>query len=198
LEAPFPARKPGENVMGALPDCWIKEMAKHRQMIVPFANSRRRKGRISSGTSSYGYDFRLSNEYRLPQFEDLKCMDPKKMDQIRFRDHKGASCIIPPNGFVLGRSLEYFRIPRDVLVICQGKSTYARSGILVNVTPLEPEWEGYITIAIMNGSPVPAKIYSGEGIGQAIFIRAETPCEISYQDRKGKYQAQKGITLAGV
>jgi dCTP deaminase len=184
--------------MGVLPDRWIREMAQHHQLITPFANFRRRKGQISSGTSSYGYDFRLSDEYRIPQFEHLKCMDPKKMDRIHFHDHKATSCLIPPNAFVLARSLEYFRIPKDVLVICQGKSTYARCGILVNVTPLEPEWEGFITIAILNGGPSPAKIYSGEGIGQAIFIRAESPCEISYRDRKGKYQAQKGITLAGV
>jgi len=184
--------------MGVLPDRWIREMAKHHQMIEPFADFRRRKGQISSGTSPYGYDFRLSDEYRIPDFSGLKCMDPKKMDQVSFLDHQGTSCIIPPNAFVLARSLEYFRIPRDVLVICQGKSTYARSGVLVNVTPLEPEWEGFITISILNGSPAPARIYSGEGIAQAIFIRAESPCETSYQGRQGKYQAQKQITLAEV
>jgi dCTP deaminase len=124
--------------------------------------------------------------------------DPKKMEQIPFRDHRGCSCLIPSNSFILARSLEYFRIPRDVMVICQGKSTYARSGVIINVTPLEPEWEGYITIALVNTTPIPAKVYSGEGIAQCVFFRAESECLTSYADRKGKYQAQMQIHLAKV
>jgi dCTP deaminase len=184
--------------MSALPDHWIREMAKQHRMIEPYADQRRRKGKISFGASSYGYDFRLSNEFKIPDFGVARNLDPKNMDQIRFHDFKGRACLIPPNSFVLGRSLEYFRIPRDVIVICQGKSTYARSGVIVNVTPLEPEWEGYITLALANAAPIPAKIYSGEGIAQLIFIRAETECRTSYADRKGKYQAQKQICLSSV
>jgi dCTP deaminase len=184
--------------MPALPDHWIRKMAKTRRMIDPYADQRKRAGKISYGASSYGYDFRLSNEYKIPDFNGVKNLDPKKIEQIRFNDYQGRTCLIPPNSFVLGRSLEYFRIPRDVMVLCQGKSTYARSGVIVNVTPLEPEWEGFITLALVNASPVPAKIYSGEGIAQLVFIRAETECEISYADRKGKYQAQQQIRLSSV
>jgi dCTP deaminase len=184
--------------MGVLPDHWIREMAKTREMIVPFADQRKRIGKISFGASSYGYDFRLYDEYKIPDLRNAKNLDPKGMQRIRFTDHKGRTCLIPPNSFVLGRSLEYFRIPRDVMVICQGKSTYARSGVIVNVTPLEPDWEGYITLALVNASPVPAKVYSGEGIAQLIFFRAETECKTSYSDRKGKYQAQKQIRLSSV
>ncbi len=184
--------------MAALPDHWIREMAKEHRMIVPYVDQRRRSGKISFGASSYGYDFRLSDEYKIPDFNGARKLDPKKMQQISFRDHKGKSCWIPPNSFVLARSLEYFRIPRDVMVICQGKSTYARSGIIVNVTPLEPEWEGFITIALVNAAPIPARVYSGEGIAQLIFIRAESDCETSYADRKGKYQAQQQIRLSHV
>ena len=184
--------------MAALPDRWIREMAKEHRMIVPYADQRRRAGKISFGASSYGYDFRLSDEYKIPDFSGAKKLDPKKMEQISFRDHKGKSCWIAPNSFVLARSLEYFRIPRDVMVICQGKSTYARSGIIVNVTPLEPEWEGFITIALVNAAPISARVYSGEGIAQLIFIRAENDCETSYADRKGKYQAQQQIRLSHV
>jgi len=184
--------------MGVLPDHWIREMAKTRKMIVPFADQRKRIGKISFGASSYGYDFRLHDEYKIPDFRNAKNLDPKGMQSIRFTDHRGSTCLIPPNSFILGRSLEYFRIPRDVMVICQGKSTYARSGVIVNVTPLEPEWEGYITLAIVNASPVPAKVYSREGIAQLLFFRAETECKISYSDRKGKYQAQKQIRLSSV
>ncbi len=184
--------------MGALPDHWIREMARTKKMIVPFADQRKRVGKISFGTSSYGYDFRLSDEYKIPDFSGAKNLDPKRMDDISFRDHKGRYCLIPANSFVLGRSLEYFRIPRDVVVVCQGKSTYARSGVIVNVTPLEPEWEGYITIALVNAAPVPAKVYSAEGIAQLLFFRAESECMTSYADRKGKYQAQKQIRLSRV
>ena len=184
--------------MTVLPDKWIKEMAKSHRMIEPFSDQKKRAGKISYGASSYGYDFRLASEFKVPDFGSVKCLDPKKMDQIGFRDAVGKSCLIPPNSFILGRSLEYFRIPRDVIVICQGKSTYARSGIIVNITPLEPEWEGFITIALVNTAPVPSKVYAGEGIAQLIFIRAEDECLVSYADRKGKYQAQKQIRIARV
>jgi dCTP deaminase len=184
--------------MAVLPDSWIRDMSKHRRMIEPYAEQRKRIGKISYGLSSYGYDFRLAGEFKIPDFSSSKIMDPKKMDRLRFHDFSGTFCQIPPNSFVLGRSLEYFRIPRDVMVICQGKSTYARAGVIVNVTPLEPEWEGFITVSIVNGSPIPAKIYSGEGIAQIVFIRAETECGTSYADRKGKYQAQQQIRLSRV
>jgi dCTP deaminase len=184
--------------MAALPDQWIREMAKTKNMIVPFADQKQRSGKISYGVSSYGYDFRLSREYKIPEFESGKTLDPKRISENRFLDFVGRKCLIPPNSFILGRSLEYFRIPRDVMVICQGKSTYARSGVIVNVTPLEPEWEGYITIALVNSAPVPATVYSDEGIAQLVFIRAESECRISYADRKGKYQAQQKIHLSKV
>ncbi len=167
-------------------------------MIEPFAEQKTRKGKISYGASSYGYDFRLFDEFKIPVVHGGETMDPKKMDAIGFEDYRGRSCLIPANSFVLGRSLEYFRIPRDVIVTCQGKSTYARCGVIVNVTPLEPEWEGYITLSLVNASPVPARVYSGEGIGQLVFLRAESECRTSYADRKGKYQAQKHIHLSKV
>jgi dCTP deaminase len=179
--------------MAVLPDHWIRKAAIMRRMIVPFAQSRVRKGKISYGASCYGYDFRLSDEYKIPDLAACKYLDPKKMEGMHFRDYRARHCIIPANSFVLARSLEYFRIPRDVLVICQGKSTYARCGVIVNVTPLEPEWEGFVTISLVNASPVSVKVYSGEGIAQAIFLRAASECATSYADRKGKYQAQKGI-----
>jgi dCTP deaminase len=184
--------------MGALPDKWIQEMSKKHGMIEPFAKQGQRNGKISYGVSSYGYDFRLFNEYKIPDFNNAKNLDAKKMAQMPFRDHVGRTCQIPANSFVIGRSLEYFRVPRDVIVLCQGKSTYARSGVIVNVTPLEPEWEGFITLAVVNASPIPATIYSGEGIAQLVFVRAESECAISYADRKGKYQAQKQIRLSHV
>ena len=184
--------------MSVLPDCWIREMSRKHKMISPFAEGKTREGKISFGVSSYGYDFRLADEYKIPDFNLIKTADPKNADVQAFGDFKGNTCVIPPNSFVLGRSLEYFRIPRDIIALCQGKSTYARSGILINVTPLEPEWEGYITTAIVNTAPVPAKIYSGEGIAQLVFIRAESECVISYADKKGKYQAQAEIVTARV
>ena len=184
--------------MAALPDQWIREMAKTRGMIEPFADQRQRRGKISYGVSSYGYDFRLSREYKIPNFADSRSLDPKRMVETPFQDFRGRTCRITPNSFVLGRSLEYFRIPRDVIVICQGKSTYARSGIIINVTPLEPEWEGYITVALVNSAPVPAIVYSEEGIAQLIFFRSESECRTSYADRKGKYQSQKQIRLSRV
>jgi len=184
--------------MCVLSDQWIQEMARKQGMIEPFAIQKQRKGKISYGSSSYGYDFRLSDEYKIPDFGNAKNLDPKKIEQIRFSNYTGRICIIPPNAYVLGRSLEYFRIPRDVIVICQGKSTYARSGVVINVTPIEPEWEGFITLGIVNASPIPVTIYSGEGIAQLIFFRAESECRTSYADRKGKYQAQKQICLSRV
>ncbi len=184
--------------MATLPDEWIRNMAKKHGMIEPFADQRQRSGKISYGVSSYGYDFRLSSEYKIPDFSSVKNLDPKKMSRSRFSDYSGRVCRIPANSFILGRSLEYFKIPRDIMVICQGKSTYARSGIIVNVTPLEPEWEGFITVALVNSAPVPAMVYSGEGIAQLVFIRAETECLTSYADRKGKYQGQKRIHLSAV
>lgn len=184
--------------MGVLPDSWIKETALKHGMIEPYAAGKTRKGRISFGAYSYGYDFRLSDEYKLPQYDGIKSLDPKKMERIRFQDYRGRSCLIPANSFILARSLEYFRIPRDVLVLCQGKSTYARCGVIVNITPLEPEWEGFVTISLVNGSPRPVRVYSGEGVAQAVFIRAERECGLSYRDRKGKYQAQKAIQLSRV
>ncbi|HHN63885.1 MAG TPA: dCTP deaminase, partial [Nitrospirae bacterium] len=164
-------------------------------MIEPFNENQVREGVISYGVSSYGYDMRVSEEFKIFTNVNATIVDPKSFDLQSLVDFKGPECIIPPNSFALARSVEYFRIPRDVLVICLGKSTYARCGIVVNVTPLEPEWEGHVTIEISNTTPLPAKIYANEGIAQLIFLRAEEVCETSYRDKTGKYQAQKGITL---
>ena len=166
-------------------------------MIEPFFNKGQvREGVISYGVSSYGYDMRIADEFKIFTNINNTIVDPKSFDVKSLIDFKGDVCIIPPNSFVLGRSVEYFRIPRDVLVICLGKSTYARCGIFVNVTPLEPEWEGYVTIEISNTTPLPAKIYANEGIAQLLFMQGSELCEISYADKAGKYQAQKGITPA--
>lgn len=175
-------------------DRWIKEMAR-KGMIEPFEEGLVREGVISYGVSSYGYDMRVADEFKIFTNINNTVVDPKNFDPKSFVEFKGEVCIIPPNSFALARSVEYFRIPRDVLVLCIGKSTYARCGIIVNVTPLEPEWEGYVTIEISNTTPLPAKIYANEGIAQLIFIKADDVCEVSYADRKGKYQAQKGIVL---
>lgn len=175
-------------------DRWIREMAE-KGMIKPFDKNQVRGGVISYGVSSYGYDMRVADEFKIFSNTDNAVIDPKNFNKTNFTDFKGDVCVIPPNSYALGRSLEYFKIPRDVLVICLGKSTYARCGIVVNVTPLEPEWEGYITIEISNTAPVPAKIYSNEGLAQLIFLGASEICEVSYADKAGKYQAQKGITL---
>ncbi len=175
-------------------DRWIREKALNG-MIEPFADSAKSEGTISSGTSAYGYDMRVSDEFRVflpPDMDGI--VDPKAFSDGNFTEYKGSACIIPPNAYALGRSVEYFRIPRDVLAICFGKSTYARCGIVVNVTPLEPEWEGYVTISISNTTPLPAKIYSNEGIAQVLFLGADEVCETSYADKAGKYQAQKHIT----
>jgi len=170
-------------------------MALKHKMIEPFSENLVTQGVISFGISSYGYDIRIADEFKV--FTDVysTVVDPKNFDLRSFVEFKGKECIIPPNSFVLGRSVEYFRIPRNVLGICIGKSTYARCGIVINITPLEPEWEGFITIEISNTTPLPAKIYAYEGIAQVIFIEGDEICEISYKDRKGKYQGQKGIVL---
>ncbi len=175
-------------------DRWIREAAS-KGMIEPFSENQVREGVISFGVSSYGYDMRIAEEFKIFTNINSTIVDPKGFDPRSFVDFKGDVCIIPPNSFALGHSVEYFRIPRDVLVICLGKSTYARCGLVVNVTPLEPEWEGHVTIEISNTTPLPARIYANEGIAQLLFIQGSEVCETSYADKSGKYQAQKGITL---
>jgi dCTP deaminase len=177
-------------------DQWIRRMAVEHKMIEPFAPAQVREGKISYGVSSYGYDLRVADEFKI--FKGKGAIDPKKLDEGSFTPFKGEVLEIPPNSFVLGRSVEYFRIPRDILTICFGKSTYARCGVLVNVTPFEPEWEGFVTMSISNTSPVPVKIYANEGVAQVIFLKADEVCEVSYADKKGKYQAQKKITTAKI
>ncbi len=179
-------------------DKWIRRMAKDYGMIEPFEENLVRKGVISYGLSSYGYDLRIADEFKIFTNVASTIVDPKNFDERSFVSVKGDYCIIPPNSFALGRSVEYFRIPRDVIGICLGKSTYARCGIIVNVTPLEPCWEGYLTVEISNTTPLPAKIYAGEGIAQIIFIKGNEECEISYKDRKGKYMYQPGIVIPKV
>jgi dCTP deaminase len=178
------------------PDKWIRKMALEQEMITPF--SEKKSNGISYGLSSYGYDIRLADEFRIFANINAIVVDPKKLDERNFIDYKGDVCIIPPNSLVLGRTLEYFKIPRNILTICYGKSTYARGGIIVNVTPFEPEWEGFATLEISNTSPLPAKIYANEGIAQVIFLEADEVCETSYADRKGKYQGQTEITYPRV
>ncbi|MBM3333202.1 dCTP deaminase [Candidatus Sumerlaeota bacterium] len=181
--------------MSAKPDHWIAEMAKQQQrMIEPFEPSQVRRGVVSFGVSSYGYDLRLADEFRIFRPPEGACLDPKQFEPTWFVESKTDKCVVAPNSFVLARSLEYFRIPRDVIAVCFGKSTYARCGVIVNITPLEPEWEGYITISISNTAPVPAILYANEGIAQVIFIQGDPLCEVSYADKKGKYQAQTQIT----
>ena len=164
-------------------------------MIEPFVERQQREGVISFGLSSYGYDARVSNEFKIFHNIDSAIVDPKDFSPKGFVHRTGPVCIVPPNSFVLARTVEYFRIPRDVLVICLGKSTYARCGIIVNVTPFEPEWEGYVTLEISNTTPLPARIYANEGLCQVIFFESDEVCEISYKDKKGKYQSQGGIVL---
>ena len=176
-------------------DKWIKEMVRKHEMIKPFTIEQYNKSSISYGISSYGYDIRVSDEYKIFTNVNNSIVDPKNFDDKSFIDFKGDVCIVPPNSFALARSIEYFKIPRNVLTICLGKSTYARCGIIVNVTPFEPEWEGYVTLEISNTTPLPAKIYSNEGLCQVLFFESDEECEISYKDKKGKYQSQKGITL---
>jgi dCTP deaminase len=181
--------------MGLKPDHWIRTMAQEHRMIEPFVDHQKRDGVISYGLSSYGYDIRVADEFKIFTNVFSAIVDPKSFNTQSMVDFKGAVCIIPPNSFALARTVEYFRIPRNVLTVCVGKSTYARCGIIVNVTPFEPEWEGFVTLEISNTTPLPAKIYSNEGIAQVLFFEGDEPCEISYADKKGKYQNQQGILL---
>lgn len=181
--------------MSIQPDNWIREQALKHQMIEPFVESQQRQGVISYGLSSYGYDARVANEFKIFTNVDSAVVDPKNFSSDSLVHRESDVCIIPPNSFVLGRTVEYFRIPRDVLVICLGKSTYARCGIIVNVTPLEPEWEGHVTLEFSNTTPLPAKIYANEGVCQFLFFRADKSCDVSYRDRLGKYMGQTGVTL---
>jgi len=176
-------------------DRWIREQAVHHRMIEPFSEKQVREGVISYGLSSYGYDLRVSDEFKIFTNVNSVLIDPKAFDERSFVSVQAESVIVPPNSFALARSIEYFRIPRDVLTICVGKSTYARCGIIVNVTPFEPEWEGFVTLEISNTTPLPAKVYANEGLCQILFFRSDEACEISYADRKGKYQKQQGIVL---
>ena len=175
-------------------DRWIKKMALEHRMIEPFEDRQVRAGVISYGVSSYGYDIRVADEFKVFTNINSTIVDPKNFDERSFVDIKG-DCIIPPNSFALAKTIEYFRIPRDVLTICVGKSTYARCGLIVNVTPFEPEWEGYVTLEISNTTPLPAKVYANEGIAQVLFFQSDEVCEVSYADKKGKYQGQQGLTL---
>ena len=176
-------------------DRWIKEMALEHGMITPFEEKQRRDQVISYGVSSYGYDVRIAGEFKIFTNVFNSVVDPKNFDPKSFVDFCGAVCVIPPNSFALGRTVEYFKIPRNVMTICVGKSTYARCGIITNVTPLEPGWEGHVTLEISNTTPLPARIYANEGIAQILFFESDEPCLISYADKKGKYQAQQGVTL---
>jgi dCTP deaminase len=181
--------------MGLKPDHWIRKMAKEHQMIEPFIEGQVRNGVISYGVSSYGYDIRVATEFKIFTNVFSAVVDPKNFDPKSMVDYQGDVCIIPPNSFALARTVEYFRIPRGVLTVCLGKSTYARCGIIVNVTPFEPEWEGFVTLEISNTTPLPAKIYANEGIAQVLFFEADEVCETSYADKKGKYQSQQSIVL---
>jgi len=176
-------------------DRWIKRMALEHAMIEPFVDGQVRENVVSYGLSSYGYDIRVADEFKVFTNVYGSVIDPKSFDPRSFVDMKADVCIIPPNSFALARTIEYFRVPRDVLTVCLGKSTYARCGIIVNVTPFEPEWEGHVTIEISNTTPLPAKIYANEGIAQVLFFQSDEVCEVSYKDKKGKYQAQRGVTL---
>ena len=176
-------------------DAWIKRMASEHGMIEPFVEGQVREGVVSYGVSSYGYDIRVADEFKVFTNINTTLIDPKSFDPRSFVDLKAPVCIVPPNSFALARTVEYFRIPRDVLTVCLGKSTYARCGIIVNVTPFEPEWEGTATLEISNTTPLPAKIYANEGIAQVLFFQSDEPCLTSYANKKGKYQAQKLVTL---
>ena len=176
-------------------DRWIKRMALEHRMIEPFEDRQVREGVISYGLSSYGYDIRVADEFKVFTNINSTVVDPKQFDARSFVDIRSEVCIIPPNSFALAKTVEYFRIPRDVLTVCVGKSTYARCGLIVNVTPFEPEWEGFVTLEISNTTPLPAKVYANEGIAQVLFFQSDEPCEVSYADKKGKYQGQQGLTL---
>jgi dCTP deaminase len=184
--------------MGLKPDHWIRKMAEEHRMIEPYEAGQVRNGVISYGVSSYGYDIRVADEFKIFTNVFSAVVDPKHFDTKSMVDFKGEVCVIPPNSFALARTIEYFRIPRNVLTICLGKSTYARCGIIVNVTPFEPEWEGFVTLEISNTTPLPARIYANEGIAQVLFFQADEECETSYADKKGKYQAQQSIVLPKV
>ncbi len=184
--------------MGLKPDHWIRKMALEEGMIEPFAEGEKRAGVISYGLSSYGYDIRIADQFKIFTNVFSAVVDPKQFDTRSMVDYTGEVCIIPPNSFALGRSVEYFRIPRSVLTVCLGKSTYARCGIIINVTPFEPEWEGFVTLEISNTTPLPAKIYANEGIAQVLFFEADELCETSYADKRGKYQGQQRIVLPKV
>jgi dCTP deaminase len=179
-------------------DRWIRRMAVEKGMIKPFEDRQVRKGGISYGLSSYGYDIRIADEFKIFTNINTTIVDPKSFDPRSFVDYQGEVAVIPPNSFALGRSVEYFKIPRNVLTICVGTSTYARCGVITNVTPFEPEWEGYVTLEISNTTPLPAKIYANEGIAQVLFFESDEACETSYADRQGKYQGQQGIVLPTV
>jgi len=181
--------------MSVKSDRWIRRMALEHRMIEPFEEKQVRNGVISYGLSSYGYDVRIADEFKIFTNINSTIVDPKAFDPRSFVDFKGDTCIIPPNSFALARTVEYFRIPRSVITICVGKSTYARCGIIVNVTPFEPEWEGIVTLEVSNTTPLPARIYAFEGIAQVLFFESDEICETSYADKQGKYQAQKTLTL---
>ncbi|HML95101.1 MAG TPA: dCTP deaminase [Thermodesulfobacteriota bacterium] len=180
--------------MGVKSDGWIRKMAREHGMIEPFVDGQVREGAISYGLSAYGYDIRVSDEFKVFTNVFNSVVDPKNFDDKSFVEIKADHCMIPPNSFALARTVEYFRIPRSTITLCVGKSTYARCGIIVNVTPFEPEWEGFVTLEISNTTPLPAKIYANEGIAQVLFFEADEMCEVSYADKKGKYQKQVGIT----
>jgi dCTP deaminase len=183
---------------GIKSDRWIRQMALEHGMIEPFEDRQIREGVVSYGLSSYGYDIRVGDEFKIFTNINNTVIDPKNFDPRSFVDVKSDVCIVPPNSFALAHTIEYFRIPRDILTICLGKSTYARCGIIVNVTPFEPEWEGTVTLEISNTTPLPAKIYANEGIAQVLFFQGDEPCEVSYADKKGKYLKQRGVTLPKV
>ena len=189
---PSPLRSCAMPIMN---DAWIRRMALDHGMIEPYEDRQVRDGVISYGVSSYGYDMRVAREFKIFTNVLSSIVDPKDFDPKSFVEFEGDSCIVPPNSFALARSVEYFRIPRDILTICVGKSTYARCGIITNVTPFEPEWEGFVTLEISNTTPLPAKIYANEGIAQVLFLQGNAPPDVSYRDKRGKYQAQTGITL---
>jgi len=176
-------------------DRWIKKMSLEHGMIEPFEDRQVRDGVVSYGLSSYGYDIRVADEFKIFTNINSTVVDPKNFDARNFVDLQADICIIPPNSFALAKTVEYFRIPRDVLTVCVGKSTYARCGLIVNVTPFEPEWEGFVTLEISNTTPLPARVYANEGIAQVLFFQSDEPCEVSYADKKGKYQKQQGLTL---
>lgn len=179
--------------MAVKSDKWIRRMALEHKMIEPFEEKQIRDGVISFGLSSYGYDIRISDEYKIFTTSGATVADPKNLNNKNFIDFKGPECIIPPNSFCLAKSVEFFRIPRNIITVCFGKSTYARCGVIVNVTPFEPEWEGFATLEISNSTPLPVKIYSNEGIAQVLFLESDEICTVSYKDKKGKYQNQLGI-----